>query len=148
MSRNWDQTLKDWAETINATDEERGRSAREAIQQAIRGAPKLEQKGIDVFVTGSYRNNTNTRADSDIDVAVVLRDLAFYEFPADGSVTREILGLRTSDYSFGAFRNDVEAALQARFGTGNVTAGARLLGADGEATRRRGPQALRRLPPG
>ncbi|KYF65102.1 nucleotidyltransferase domain-containing protein [Sorangium cellulosum] len=123
MSRNWDQTLKDWAETINATDEERGRSAREAIQQAIRGAPKLEHKGIDVFVTGSYRNNTNTRADSDIDMAVVLRDIAFYEFPAEGLVTREMLGIRTSDYSFDAFRGDVEAALRVQFGTSNVTAG-------------------------
>ncbi|WP_437661635.1 nucleotidyltransferase domain-containing protein [Sorangium sp. So ce1182] len=123
MPRNWDETLKNWAETINATDEARGNGAREAIQQAIRSAPKLAQKGIDVFVTGSYRNNTNTRADSDIDVAVVLRDVAFYEFPADGSVTREMLGIPDSDYSFDAFRDDVGAALRARFGAGNVTAG-------------------------
>ncbi|WP_437284419.1 hypothetical protein [Sorangium sp. So ce406] len=42
-------------ETINATDEERVRSAREAIQQAIRGAPKLEQKGkaFDVRASGA-----------------------------------------------------------------------------------------------
>ncbi|WP_437302707.1 nucleotidyltransferase domain-containing protein [Sorangium sp. So ce388] len=124
MPRNWDETLKKWAETINATDEERGNGAREAIQRAIRSAPKLaSQKGIEVFVTGSYRNNTNTRGDSDIDVAVVLRDVAFYELPADGSVTREMLGLRDSGYSFDSFRDDVGAALKDRFGAGNVTAG-------------------------
>src|SRR4051812_23493270 len=102
MSRNWDQTLKDWAETIKADDEARGRGAREAIQQAIRDAPQLAKKGIDVYVTGSYRNNTNTRADSDIDVAVVLRDVIFYELPADGSVTREMLGFHDADYTFAA----------------------------------------------
>lgn len=112
-----------WAETINVNDEARGRGAREAIQQAIRGALELAQKGIDVYVTGSYRNNTNTRADSDIDVAVVLRDVIFYELPADGSVTRETLGFQDADYTFTAYRDDIGAALRARFEAKSVTDG-------------------------
>jgi hypothetical protein len=123
MSRNWDQTLKDWAETICATDEARGSAAREAINEAIRAAPALAQKRIDVSVTGSYRNNTNIRADSDIDVAVVLRDDVFYALPADGSLTREMLGLQDSDYTFETWRNDVGAALRAGLGKENVSEG-------------------------
>ncbi|WP_438037689.1 nucleotidyltransferase domain-containing protein [Sorangium sp. So ce128] len=123
MSRNWDQTLKEWAETIDATDEERGSRACEAIKKAIRSASNLKHKTIDVSVTGSYRNNTNTRTDSDIDVAVVLHDVAFHAFPADGSVTQKMLGIQGSDYSFDSFRNDVEAALRAEFGASSVAAG-------------------------
>ena len=63
MPRNWDQTLKDWAETIYATDEARGKSAREGVKNAVHDAGVLAQKRIDVFVTGSYRNNTNIRAE-------------------------------------------------------------------------------------
>ena len=81
MPRNWDQTLKEWAETIHATDEARGSAAQEAIRAAIRASEPLAKKGFvpDVFVTGSYRNNTNIRAGSDVDVAVVLRAVVYYE---------------------------------------------------------------------
>lgn len=123
MSRNWDQTIKDWAETINATDEARGRGASEAIRKAIRGAPELAKRSIDVYVTGSYRNNTNTRADSDIDVAVVLRDVIFYELPADGSGPREMLGRHDAEYTFAAYRDAVGAALRSRFDARSVTDG-------------------------
>ncbi|WP_437669477.1 nucleotidyltransferase domain-containing protein [Sorangium sp. So ce131] len=126
MPRNWDQTLKDWAETINATDEARGSRAHDAVREAILSATKLAHKRIDVFVTGSYRNNTNTRADSDIDVAVVLRDAAFYEVPDDSPATRARLHLPSADESvnvFSRFRDDVAEALRARFGASNVSAG-------------------------
>jgi hypothetical protein len=123
MPRNWDQTLKEWAETIHATDEARGSAAQEAIRDAIRASTQLKQRRIDVLVTGSYRNQTNIRGDSDIDVAVVLRDVAFHAFPADGSVTRERLGIRDADYSFDAFRDDVGAALRERFGKDQITEG-------------------------
>jgi hypothetical protein len=125
MPRNWDQTLKEWAETIHATDEARGSAAQKAITAAVRASEPLAKKGFvpDVFVTGSYRNNTNIRAGSDVDVAVVLRDVVYYDLPADGSLTREMLGIRDSDHTFAAFRDDIGAALRAHFDKPTITQG-------------------------
>jgi hypothetical protein len=122
MARDWDQTLKDWAETIDETDEARGRAAAEAVRKAI-ATSRLGQRRVEVRVTGSSRNNTNIRRDSDIDVAVILRDVVFYVFPEDGSVTPEMLGIRVGDYSFATWRDDVGAALREHFGNGQVTDG-------------------------
>jgi hypothetical protein len=115
MSRSWDETFKGWAEAISSTDEEKGQRARETIEEAIRSDPTLRSKAIHVQVTGSYRNNTNTRTSSDIDVAVVLRSTIFYELPADGSPTREMLGFTDSEYTFSPYRADVGAALRRHF---------------------------------
>src|SRR6185437_13971120 len=107
MSRNWDQTLKDFAETINENDQARGSTAREKINAAVRAAPSLASKNIEIRVTGSYHNQTNIRAGSDVDIAVVLHDVIFYDLPADGSLTKAMLGFKDSDYTFFAWRNDV-----------------------------------------
>jgi hypothetical protein len=123
MSRNWDQTLKDWAEPINTTDEARGSAAREAIKTAIRSSPKLATRNIQIRVVGSYGNNTNTRLDSNIDIIVVLRDVFFDELPPDRSVPRETLRAPGNASVFEAFRADVGAALRARFPAGSIIAG-------------------------
>ncbi len=53
---------------------------------------------------------------------MVLHDVVFHGLPTDGSLTREMLGLRDSDYTFAAWRDDVGAALRAQLG-GDVTDG-------------------------
>lgn len=123
MPRNWDQTLKDWAETIHATDEARGKRAKQIITEAVHDATSLAKKKIDVYVTGSYRNNTNIRADSDIDVAVVACDVIFYQLPGKGSPTKEDLGIRDPEYAFPAFRDEVGEALRAKLKKENVAEG-------------------------
>jgi len=123
MSRNWDQTLKDFAETINENDQARGSTAREKINAAVRAAPSLASKNIEIRVTGSYHNQTNIRAGSDVDIAVVLHDVIFYDLPADGSLTKAMLGFKDSDYTFFAWRNDVGAALREGIGKDTVTDG-------------------------
>jgi Nucleotidyltransferase domain len=121
MSRDWDKTLKEWADTIDSTGEKRGRAAKKAIYDAIHSSPKLATKKIAICVAGSYRNNTNIRDGSDIDLTVVLRDVFFYEFPRDRSLTGEMLRVQNNAPLFEAFRSDVGAALREHFPAGSVT---------------------------
>lgn len=123
MPRDWDRTFKEWTQALDEIDEEKGSRASKEVREAIRNDEKLRSKRIDVYVTGSYRNNTNTRADSDVDVAVVLRDVVYYDLPSDGSLTAEMLGFKTGDYSFNAYREDVGKALGAHFGAASVAVG-------------------------
>jgi hypothetical protein len=76
-----------------------------------------------VYASGSYRNNTNIRLGSDIDVAIVLTSAMYCEYPASGLPSRELLGMSTATYGLVSFRDDVGLALKAKFGSAGVTAG-------------------------
>lgn len=122
MARNWHETFGAWAKAPSETEEAKGKRAADMISAAVRASPALASKTFDVYASGSYRNNTNVRLDSDIDVSIVLRDCFYPELPA--GLTREMLGLTTTpSYGMSEFRADVGAALVAKFGTAGVTAG-------------------------
>lgn len=122
MARDWIEQFKRWAKPPSDTEEQKGKNAASMIREAIREDSVLSGKNIDVYATGSYRNNTNVRLSSDIDVAIVLRDSFFGSYP-DGGPTREQLGFTDAKYSYGQFRDDVGQALRAKFGAAGVSAG-------------------------
>jgi hypothetical protein len=74
-----------------------------------------------VFAQGSYRNRTNVRADSDVDICVCCADTVFYD--ALPLMAPELLGLGPVVYPFDQFRADVGAALTTHFGARSVRAG-------------------------
>ncbi len=123
MTRDWHSIFSTWAKPPSETEEEKASNAARMINEAIRKSPALSGKNFEVYASGSYRNNTNTRSESDIDVSVVLKDAWWSEFPADGSLTREMLGFSSATYGLDDFRNDVGRALAAVFGTSGVSAG-------------------------
>jgi hypothetical protein len=120
--RNWHDTFAAWSKPASDTEEAKAENAARMIREAVRAYPALKHKKIDVYATGSYRNNTNTKTESDIDVAVVLRECFWYALP--GGLTAEMLGLGNSAaYGHAALRDDVGHALVGKFGTGGVTPG-------------------------
>jgi hypothetical protein len=123
MARDWHELFKTWSKPPTKTEELKGSTAADMIKAALRLYPPLQQRDFDVYPTGSYRNNTNVRLGSDIDVAVVLKEAAFNDFPCDHSVTRAILGLKDATYGFPQFRDDVGAALLRKFGSAGMTSG-------------------------
>lgn len=123
MTRDWHSIFAAWSKPPSETEEAKASSAARMIKEAIRKSPALAGKNFEVYATGSYRNNTNTRADSDIDVAIVLTDACWSDLPSDGSLTREMLGLTTATYGLTEFRDEVGRALVAKFGAGGVSAG-------------------------
>lgn len=118
MTRDWKQTFGEWAKPFSERDEEKASNAARMINEAIREFPDFKGKTIDVYPSGSYYNNTNTRKESDVDVAVVLKDALFYDVPPH--LTPEAVGLtgRPAAYGFESFRDDVGRALQAKFKKG------------------------------
>lgn len=122
VNRDWHEQFKRWAKPPSDTEEQKGSNAAGMIRDAIRKDSKLANCNISVYATGSYRNNTNVRGGSDIDVAVVLHDSFYYSLP-DG-LTQEMLGFTGgASYSFDEFRDDVGRALYNKFGSGGVTPG-------------------------
>lgn len=113
-----------WASGFSETTEEKAENALRMVKKAIAASERLKGKGVAVYSTGSYRNNTNTALESDVDIAVVLKDCFFYALPSSGRPTKEDLGFTDSaSYGLDPFRNDIGAALTAAFGSRGVTPG-------------------------
>jgi len=74
MTRDWHSNFSTWAKPPSETEETKASNAARMINEAIRASAALSGKNVEVYATGSYRNNTNTRAESDIDVAKIRRE--------------------------------------------------------------------------
>jgi hypothetical protein len=123
MGRDWHEQFKTWSKPPTDAEEAKGSKAADMIRDALRSYPALQKRNFDVYPTGSYRNNTNVRLGSDIDVAVVLREAVYNQFPSDGSLTQGMLGWSPAKYGLTDFREDVGAALVRKFGSTGMTPG-------------------------
>ena len=98
--------------------------------QAIRGALEadsspLQERDFEIYLQGSYRNDTNTRGDSDVDVVVQLNS-TFISDTSSLSLQEQSHYKRTfdnADYGWRAFRADVLTALRNYFGRDNMSEG-------------------------
>ena len=91
------------------------------IRAAIRESLTLQQHTIEVFPQGSYRNNTNVREESDVDICVRYMDSFFSDFTFARGFTRADVGLTDATYTYSQFKGDVETALLQKFGRRGVT---------------------------
>ena len=121
MSKFTEETLKNWAKPATKTEEQRISNAIKMIKEAIQSCDNLKYKDIEIFVQGSYANNTNVRAKSDVDVCVMLKDTFYDEYP--NGYTQEYYSFSQSTYSFDEFRKDVIKALKNKYGKENIKHG-------------------------
>jgi hypothetical protein len=91
------------------------------IHSAISQSMALAHRTIQVFAQGSYRNNTNVRQDSDVDICVRCMDVFLYDLPAD--LSKEQAAIFDATYTYAQFKNELEEALVAKFGRAGVTRG-------------------------
>jgi hypothetical protein len=85
----------------------------------------LSGRGVEIYLHGSYANDTNTYADGDVDI-VVLYDKTFYKdmsalAPFARVVHEATFGPAT--YTWSQLREDVLSALRLHFGTASVRPG-------------------------
>lgn len=121
MSDSLEDKFRRWAKPPSQSEEDRCNNAVTAIRNAINGSSKLRNRNIKVFLQGSYRNNTNVRQDSDVDVGVLCLDTFFPDYP-DGKGHSDF-GIDPATYDYDDFKNDVGEALVAHFRDGTVTRG-------------------------
>ena len=119
--RNWNSTFDRWSGGPSASEQEKCANAERAVRAAISASNALGQHEISVFTQGSYRNRTNVRLESDVDVCVCLKDT--YSTHYDSGLSDADVGNVPATYQHADFKNDVEKALKAHFGTEAVTRG-------------------------
>jgi hypothetical protein len=83
------------------------------IRDAVNAHPAFSGCRLSVYAKGSYANNTNVRADSDVDVAVECLEVEYWEEDEPGLHTP---GARyTGPWTPSLLRAELTAALQAKF---------------------------------
>lgn len=123
----WEDRLSSWTGPASDSEDEKRERTERQVKDAIAAHPRLSQQPVKVYAKGSYANNTNVRADSDVDLAVEYTGGFQIEFQ-DETITREVAGIQdyTGPYtgsgkvSFGQFKTDVHQALVAAFGSDKV----------------------------
>lgn len=122
MSRDWEEQFRKWAKPPGKTEQDRCDNAESAIRNAIKASNELKNRSISVFAQGSYRNNTNVRKDSDVDIGILCTNTFYYK-PLPAGLTEEILGIRPATYHYNRYKNEVETALVDHFGRAAVKRG-------------------------
>lgn len=109
----------------------------ESIRYALTQYSFPDGVSYDAYLQGSYRNSTNIRGDSDVDVVVQLesvfsKDLSELDYA--GKARFRLTYPTSATYTWPAFRSDVLKALRSYYGSGTVTEGNKSLKVAGNSS--------------
>lgn len=106
--------LKSWTGPSSATEQEKQERTERMIRDAVKAHAAFAGCSLKVYAKGSYANNTNVRADSDVDIAVQCSDLMYWQEANSGDKptgSSPYVGPWTPD----KLRAELKAALTAKF---------------------------------
>ena len=119
--RAWESDFQSWSQPPGKTEEEKCERAIQAIKKAIEKSDHLRWLSVATFPQGSFRNRTNVKQDSDVDVCVLYNITVIVDYPT--GVTDQHTSLEPATYHFSQFKGDVEHALVSHFGRQYVRRG-------------------------
>lgn len=105
--------LSGWTGPSSPTEQEKQDRTERMVREALSEHASLKSCSLSVYAKGSYANNTNVRADSDVDIAVECMEAEYWE--------EAVPGLRQPQQSYSGpwtpdrLRAEVAAALRAMF---------------------------------
>ena len=70
LATDWEQTFRNWSKPSSDSECEKQENAERMIGDAICESNALQQRDIKIVPQGSYRNNTNVRQESDVDICI------------------------------------------------------------------------------
>jgi len=117
--------LKTWA---NQGAIATAKSTHEAIRAALEEVKWPEGVKFDAYLQGSYRNGTNIRGDSDVDVVVQLNSAFHYDISQLSQDEQQLFSKSygtKAGYWLPEFRRDVVGVLENKFGYFAVEAGSK-----------------------
>lgn len=108
-----EEQLTSWTAPSSNSEQEKQERTERMIRQAIAGHVPFKGCGLRVYAKGSYANNTNVRADSDVDIAVECTDVEYWEEATPGAhlSTTPYMGIWTPE----KLRSELLSALRATF---------------------------------
>ncbi|RZJ90041.1 MAG: nucleotidyltransferase [Chryseobacterium sp.] len=112
--------LKAWTVPLSTTEDSKCKNAVTQVSQALRNRFGDE---VSIFLQGSYKNNTNIKKDSDVDI-VLRHDGYFYPdlvfLNESEKVQYNALNSTSGGYIYDTLKHDVQRALEDYFGESQV----------------------------
>jgi len=118
MANYNNEQLANWQQPISGSEDETIKNVVSMVRDAINASSDLKDFDIEVFLQGSYANNTNVKQNSDVDINVCLKTTFYYKLP-EGR-TKDQYNISDSSYSYLTFKTAVYNAMVAKFGRENV----------------------------
>ncbi len=119
----WEDYLATRAGPPSQTEQTRCDNAERIVRDALRANEALGRRSLKTFLQGSYRNNTNVRQESDVDVGILCTDTYFYDIADGVGITKEAWGWTEATYDYSTYKAEVGAALAEELGSDGVTRG-------------------------
>lgn len=118
--------LDRWMSRSSPSEDDRMARAERMVRAAVDAHPAFDgyRSSIKVYPKGSYANQTNVRADSDVDIVVENQHLFYYEFfPSETQPINTGIAPYSGPWnSTSEWRFEVTKAMQNAFGSGSVDA--------------------------
>lgn len=111
-----EQKLNGWTGPSSDTEQEKQERTERMVRAAIAEHPPFAGCNLSVYAKGSYANNTNVRADSDVDIAVECQEAYYWREASPGIYTSS--GVYTGPWTPARLRAELIAALTRKFPTG------------------------------
>jgi hypothetical protein len=105
------------------------KTTHQSVRTALEGATRLNGRSFEIYLQGSYRNDTNVRGDSDVDIVVQLNSTFGYDTSrlSPAELGAYSYAYPAADYLWDQFRSDVLQSLKAYCGDAAVTPGNKCL---------------------
>ncbi len=111
-------TLSGYTQPVSGSENTTIQNVLSMVRDAVNSCVALRGLDIEVFLQGSYANNTNVRLNSDVDINVCLKSTFYYHLP-EGR-TKENYNISDSSTRFTDYKDAVEKAMVDKFGRENV----------------------------
>ncbi len=113
MSPSLEERLQGWTGPSSTTEQEKQDRTERMIKAAIDEHEPFSKCSLRIYTKGSYPNNTNVRADSDVDVAVQCTGCTYWDEHVEGvhPLSRRYEGIWTPT----KLRTELVKALNAKF---------------------------------
>ncbi|MEU3734857.1 nucleotidyltransferase [Streptomyces sp. NPDC033538] len=108
-----EEKLSGWTGPSSATEQDKQDRTERMIREAIKEHAAFDGCDLSVYAKGSYANNTNVKADSDVDIAVQCGEAVYWDEATKG--THPPSGSYEGIWTPAKLRAELETALKAKF---------------------------------
>lgn len=128
-----EDTLSGWTGPSSDTEQDKQDRTIRMIREAVQSHDAFDDCTLSVYPKGSYANNTNVRADSDVDVAIQCHDCTYWEEQSPGAhpASNPYKGPWTPQ----KLRSELVEALRAKFPGQVDTSGSTAIGVNSSSAR-------------
>lgn len=108
-----EETLQGWTGPSSDTEQDKQERTERMVREAIAAHSAFDDCSLTVYAKGSYANNTNVRADSDVDIAVQCHEAEYWSEAKTGM--HPTVTPYTGIWTPSKLRTEVGAALRTKF---------------------------------